>query len=139
MREDYEKLFSYLKAPEPSDGLFSDILSRIKRERQIIILRKRLVLFSIGMIGSVIAFFPAFSAVWADLSQSGFASFMSLIFSDSAEVLVLWQDFMFFVLEAIPVLGITMLLAALFVFLGSAKLFMKDFKIVFPNSRLIIN
>ena len=139
MREDYEKLFSYLKAPEPSDGLFSDILSRIKRERQIIILRKRLVLFSIGMIGSAIAFFPAFSAVLADLSQSGFASFVSLIFSDSAEMLVLWQDFMFSVLEAIPVLGIAMLLAALFVFLGSAKLFMKDFKIVFPNSRLIIN
>lgn len=137
--EDYEKLFTYLKAPEPSDALFGDILSRIQRERQLIALRKRLVLFSIGMIGSVIAFFPAFSAVWADLSQSGVISFISLIFSDSAEVMALWQDFAFSVLEAIPVLGTAMLLSALFVFLGLARLFMKDFKIVFSKPRLIIN
>ncbi len=124
---------------EPPEYLFGKIINRIKRERQLLNLRKRLMVFSAGAIGSVIAFIPAFSTVRTDLAGSGIIHFISLVFSDFAMTIALWKDFAFSILESLPVISIAVFLAIIFVFLGCIKFLVQDMTIIFTQPRLINN
>jgi len=133
MRKDYEKLFSHLKSPEPPDGLFEKIMLRLHKERQLLTLKRRLTIFSVGLIGSAVAFIPAFKMVQAGFIESGFMDFFSLLFSDTGIVMAYWQNFALSLLETLPVLSLMALLATVLVFLESLKLLARDIKILLPQ------
>ncbi len=77
MQNDYEKLFSLLEPSELPDGLFDKVMGRIRNEKKLMTIRRRLIVFSIGLAGSVVAFVPVFMAVRAGLVESGFTTFLS--------------------------------------------------------------
>ncbi len=121
---------------EMPEGLLDKILARIKREETLLALKKRLVIFSVSAIGSLIAFIPAFRLMQAELSQSGFTQFFSLIFSDTDVVLNVWTSFVFSILESLPALSIIALLTAIFIFLISLKFLAKDINAIFAPLKL---
>lgn len=125
MRKDYEKLFTFLKAPEPPEGLLEKIMQCIHEETRFLTLRQRYLCFALGLIGSAVAFIPALRMLESSLAQSGFMEFLSLIFSDSGIVLAYWQDFGLLLLESLPVMGIVAVLALALVFLESLRFFAK--------------
>ncbi len=104
---------------------------RIRKEERLMALKKRVVFFSIIMGGSIIAFIPALGAVQAEISQSGFLQFLSLIFSDFEIIINYWQSFVISLLETIPAISIAIFLAVIFVFLESLKFLARDIKIIY--------
>jgi len=121
MHKDWENLFNCLETPEPADGLFDKILQRIRKEQRLSIFRRQLALFSIGVVGSSVALIPAFQMVQSELVASGFVEFFSLLFSDLGLVMAHWQNFVFALLESLPVMSIVAFLAVIFIFIESLK------------------
>ena len=115
---------------EPPIGLLEKIMKRIHREERILVLR-RIIIFSITLVISVIGFFPAFSMLIADFNQSGFLQFSSLMFSDFSTVSTYWQSFTMTLLQTLPALSLALFLAVLLTFLQSIKSLTKDVKTMF--------
>lgn len=137
MRKDYEKLFTHLKPLEPPEGLFEKITHHIREEQRLLTMKRRLVIFSIGIMGSLAAFIPVFKVVQTGFAESGFMQFFSLLFSDFGIVVSYWQNFAMSLLETLPITSLMMLLATVLVFLESLKLLIKDIKIIFTSKQLI--
>ncbi len=137
MRQDFEKLFSHLNPAEPPSGLFEKTMSRIREEQRVFAIKQRVAVFSVIMMASIAAFIPAFKLFQTDLSESGFLQFFSLALSDFGVVITYWHSFVMSLLETIPAVSLSMLLAVIFVFLGSFKLWIKDIKFIFIPKQLV--
>jgi ABC-type phosphate/phosphonate transport system permease subunit len=124
---------------ELPEGIFDRIMARINTERRILTFKRRLAIFSIGFIGSGIAFIPAFKMVEAGFIESGFLQFFSLLFSDFRTVAAYWQSFIMSLLETLPAISLAIFLAVIFVFLASLRFLVRDIKFVFPANKLIIS
>lgn len=128
MNDNYEKLFSRLERLEPSDKLRAGILARIDFERSRSA-RIRLAFLGIASAASLAAMIPSFQYVAREFYQSGFYQYLSLLFSDSGAVLASWKVFALSLVEALPLAEITIFLVAVFVFLVSVKLAVRNFSI----------
>ena len=137
MRKDYEKLFTKLNVPEPPGYLFDRIMFRIGEEQRILAVKRNLVLFSAGLMGSVAAFFPLFNIMRAEVIKSGFLQFLSLVFSDFGIVRNYWQDLAFSLLETIPALNLFLLFGVILAFLTLLKLWIKNMNLIFTRRQLI--
>lgn len=131
MQDDYEQLFTRLAPPEPPDGLLEKILRRIHGEQRLMIIRRRLTLIAVVLIGSATALIPAFRLMQTGLAESGFIQFASLLFSDSRAVIAYWQSFAWAFLESLPAMGIAAFLAVALIFMESLKLFLQNIKAVY--------
>ncbi len=135
----YEKLFSYLKPPEPPADLFARILNKIQRERRVALLRRRIAIFAVGVLSSLIAFVPALKMLEKGVSSSGFAYFLSLIFSDLQVITTYWQSFVMSLLETLPVSSLAAFLTVIFVFLASIRFLIRDARtfVSYSNIKLV--
>lgn len=121
VRQDYEKLFAYLDSPEVPQGLFERIMIKIYKEEQLRLIKKQLVIFSLGLIVFLVSWAPFTLIFWQEFIQSGFPQFLSLAFSDFSLVVVYWQSFGLAILESLPVTMITLFLFAFLVFFWLLK------------------
>ncbi len=129
MRKDFEKLFTHLTPMEPPEGLLNKIMLRIQKEQKFLMIKRRIMFLSIGIVGIIVsaaAFIPAFKATQTGLNESGFIYFLSLIFSDFEIVAVSWQNFVMSLLETLPIMSFATLFAIIFIFLGSVKFLIKS-------------
>jgi hypothetical protein len=133
MRQDYEKLFTYLDTPEPPD-LLPKIMRQIKNEQHSLNLKRRLAIFSLSMVSSMIVLVFAFKMVWFGFADSGFYQFFSLIFSDFEIVILYWQNFAMSLLEALPAASLIIFLASALVFINSLKFLIRDIKVAFNST-----
>ena len=131
MRKDYEKLFSRFTTVEPAEGLLGKIMERIRREKHILAVKRRLVVISLGFFASAAALIPVFNLTRTDLAESGFLQFLSLAFSDFGVVINYWQTFTMSLLETMPAITLAMFFAVILAFLWSLKLLARDVKIVY--------
>jgi len=136
MNKKLEKFSEDFNLVEPPAGLFDKIMCRIEKEKKILTLRRRIIIFSFGLIGSAVAFIPAFAYARSGFVESGFYSFFSLLFSDTEIVLVYWENFAQSLLETLPVLGLAVLLDTVAVFLESLKMLIRDLKIFYNSKQL---
>ena len=128
MLKDYEKLFTHLKPAEPPAGLFEKIMWRIQEERRLLVLKRRIAIFSAGLVGSVAAFVPVFRMVQTEIIDSGFWQFFSLVFSDFKIVTTYWQSFAMSLLERFPAISLVLFLACLLVFAELLRFLLRDIK-----------
>ena len=128
MTDDNKRLFSYLPLPEPPDDLLAKIKSRLLKEQRLRLQRK-LVIFTITMTVSAIALIPAFKFVQQELVASGFIQFLSLAFSDFTIVSIYWKNFLMSLLESMPAISLSLFLTVILLFLGSLKLWLKNFRL----------
>ncbi|MFH0988344.1 MAG: hypothetical protein V1763_03150 [Parcubacteria group bacterium] len=113
------------------DGLFSRVMNRIDvaKRRQIIFNRVKLAVFSCALVASVIAFIPALQATLRGLTESGFTSYVSLIFSNGRDILTAWQSFSLAILESLPVAEIITTLVVVVAFFKLLQLTAKYFQL----------
>ena len=123
---------------EPTEELLRKVMCRIEREEKALVIR-RIVLFSFTLIISIFGFLPAFQALSANLSNSGFIHFFSLMFSDFSTVSLYWRNFIMILLETLPAISITAFLIVLLVFLQSLRLLLRNIKIIRQSNRLIVS
>lgn len=120
MHDDFD-INKYKNTEIPAD-LYNEILSRIAHERAIRRLKRRIAFFSACAIGSFSACIPVSSALWSDMSHSGFIQFASLLFSDPFIVITSGSDYLFTLAEALPAFRTSLLLATLLLFFASLKI-----------------
>lgn len=125
MKDNYEKFFLNLEQIEPSEKLRGQILARIDFEKRRSA-RIRLAFFGTVAAASSVAIIPSFQYATGEFSQSGFYEYLSLLFSDSGAVLASWREFTLSLIESLPITEIAIFLAAVFVFLVSAKLAIRN-------------
>ena len=130
MHKDYEKLFKQLEAQEPPAGLFEKVMNRIQKEQQLLTLKRRIVIFSAGLMGSVVSFVFAFRMAQTDIIKSDFLRFFSLIFSDFGIATHYWQNFAMALLERLPAISLVLFLSCLLVFVGLLRHLLRDIKLI---------
>ncbi|MFH1145832.1 MAG: hypothetical protein V1707_02615 [bacterium] len=112
----------------PSSDLFQRVMARIVREERLHDVRRRFMLFSILLVGSLATAIPAIQWLRTELAVSGFTAFISLALSDGRELVGNWQSFGTALLESLPVASLALTLFVIFIFLQSLKILIRDFK-----------
>ena len=133
MRNNYAKIFRSFKEVELPARLFSDILVRIRAREQCL----RTLRFTLSFVSALISFtliIPAIRLVGQELSQSGFYSYLSLIFSDGGAVLSSWKEFALLLAESLRPMGIAFFLATTFFLISSLKSMIKNMKVSFLST-----
>lgn len=130
MRKDLERAFTYLTPLKPPADLFEKIIGRIQKERRISNLKRRIIIFSAGLISSLTTFVPALKIAKTEVIDSDFWQFFSLVFSDFKEVTTYWQNFAMALLERLPVVGLGLLLVCFFVLVVILRLLFRDIKLL---------
>lgn len=129
MGDNYEKLFKSLNELEPPEGIFNNIISRIELKKRRTA-KIKLSLLSVAALSSFASFFPVFSYAASEFSQSGIYYYVSLIFSDLNLISIFWKDFLYVLAESFPLISLTAILIAFFIFLVSFKSILKNIKAV---------
>src|SRR3989338_2080670 len=119
MRQDFEKLFTFSVSPEPAPDLVGKVMQRIRSEQRLAVSKWRGGLFGVSMLASAIAFVPAFRMVQSGFTESGFMQFFSLLFTDFSIVMTYWKSFGLSLLEALPVVSLSIFFTIVLVFLES--------------------
>ena len=107
-------------AYHPELRLADDIWRNILRQEKKI-LRLKIWTYSVISLGSLVALVPSIKILLADLAQSGFYDYISLIFSDSRSIVSYWKEFIFSLGESLPVISILISLSLLFIFLKTVQ------------------
>ena len=131
-----ESFRNNINSEEPSKELFFKVIGRIKKEKRMITVRRRLVLFSGAFAISSGFIIPVFNATKNGLATSGFLEFSSLIFSDTRLIIANWQSFMFSLLESVPVMSLITLLILVLIFFKSLKEITEDVKFISSQKKL---
>ncbi|HMP67596.1 MAG TPA: hypothetical protein PKA60_02510 [Candidatus Paceibacterota bacterium] len=114
---------------ELPNGLRGKILASIKHEEI-----RRARIYVLGALSTVVA--SSLGAVFAfkymlqGFYQTSFYSYFSLLFSDPDIALSYWKELSLSLVEALPLLGITLSLVAIAVLLTSLRVFVRNAK---PN------
>ena len=120
MNKKLRHIFQNMPEKEPAKNLKSAVLARIEQKETQLIQRKLRLSYAAIAISAAAIFYASFTAGSA-LLHSEFWSLATLTFSDALTVAHDWQDFLFSLLETLPVFDLSILVipfAALFLSLS---------------------
>lgn len=125
MKKEYQKLFTLQEevASDLPDAIIKKIVVLERRRMRI-----RFALYSTTTLIALIALIPALQYAGSEMAQSGFSTYLSLAFSDSAAILSSWKEFSAVLVESLPVIGITLVSGILLTLLASLRQAMKNIK-----------
>ena len=118
MDKDIENIFKLVPRATPPDFLYGYIFARIINHRKRIALY-RSALWSATSLFSLISLYYIFKYTIFALKTSGFIKYLSLVYSDSGFVLANWNTYLLSLIESAPVLQLSLVFSASFVFFGS--------------------
>lgn len=132
MRQDYEKLFTYLEAPELPAGLFDRIICAIKREQELRHSKRLLLGFLFLLVASLTAIPFSWTMLAGQVENSGVLYFFSIAVSDFGTFLALWRDFGLAILGSLPI-------AEIAVFTVSVGMAVFTLRLFLYKKRLLLN
>lgn len=135
MEKDYQRLFKTLKNPTVPTELQGLVLDRINSEIARLS-RIRLAIFVPLLLVSSVAVVSSFQYLAQVTTESGFSSYLSIIFSDGSTMLSYWKEFLISLAETAPVFGATIFLGAILAFMGSLKVAIKNAQTTFTPIQL---
>lgn len=97
-------------------------ISKLERRRQTL----RFALYGSILGAACIALIPAVYYTHAQLVQSGFGTYASLILSDGDALRTSWKEFSLVLIESLPIIGMTLIFGILFTLLASVKQLAKN-------------
>ena len=115
--------------------LLEKIMLSIAQEKRAMAMNRRVAVFSLALILSFGGLIPALKGVYSGFVNSGFTQIFSLIFSDTAIVMSLWQNFALSLLETLPINGILAVGVLSIIFFGSVRFLSKQ--LTDPTPRLL--
>lgn len=120
MEKDYRRLFATLENPAVPAGLQGLILERIDSEMRRLS-RIRLAVFVPLVFLSSVAVVSSFQYLAQETAQSGFSTYLSILFSDGSNVLSFWKEFLLSLAEQAPIFGTVLFLGAILALVGSLR------------------
>ena len=127
----------HIALTEPSERLLQDVLLRIREERELTVVQRRFIIFSILFLSSALGLVSVGLSLSQAFSQSGFTQIFSLAFSDGGAVFSAWQDFGYSLLEALPVMPLILLLGMAVIFFSSLQYLVREFKRVIGSMKFV--
>lgn len=120
MKSNISEIFKNIKEMEPSQKLESLILSEIAsiKEKRV---KRKLWLVSFSLATSAALAIYAILVIGSEILKSDFWNMINLVFSDMWVVAQNWKEFIFSLLENLPVASIIIIVAPIFIFLWSLK------------------
>lgn len=100
---------------QPGADLYDRVINRINREEQLVVLKRRLILQSSGLVIALPVFIFLAWKLLLDLADAGLTQFLSLLFSDFNIVMANLSDYVLGLLESAPIFSLSLALAALLV------------------------
>lgn len=119
----------------PAD-LFEKVMNRVARER-IRSARRRFVVSSLAAFAVVLTAIPTWNLFQMDAAQSGFGSYLPLLFSDFQSVMTNGQDFALSLIESLPVLDVIALSLVALAFVAAAQSAMRNGQLGFHKPALV--
>ena len=104
----------------PRNDFLKCILENIRLEQNKVIRRQKIIwrsVFFVFLMVTVATGWHAFSS----LSSSDFGNYFSLIFSDTNTALAVWKELSISILETLPIFGIGLFLASIYLLFWSAR------------------
>lgn len=123
--------FDGVRPVAPPAYLFDQIVQCLNIKKEIAAVKRKIVCFSIGLVGSMGLFFTALIFFGESLIDSEFFELFSVFISSPAVLFANWQDFGLFFFESLPSVHLAIFLASLFVVLQSLKYVAKHISILF--------
>jgi len=121
---------------QPRADLYDRVINRISREEKLMILKRKLILESLGLVVSFFVFIPLTLKLLSDIANSGLTQFLSLLFTDFSIVMADMGNYALSLLESTPALSLSLALAALLAIVFSLAKFAdsySDFKKIIIN------
>jgi len=123
-----KKAFNEIFEIKSLKDLENKVFLRISRENKRMILRKRVFLLALLAV-SFVTTIEASIYTFSQFKQSGFYTYLSVIFLNLSDFSAYWKDLGMVLMESLPVYSLILLLSALFVFVFALMGFYKDKKI----------
>jgi len=123
------KSLSFLTEVDPPEALSLRVLACIQAEKRRLA-RIRLYLFGTVSTFSFVALFPAFQYTLSEIASSGFYDYASLLISDTSSLLPYWKEFTLSLVETLPVFGIVLSLALIFLMLESLRTAIRNMNVM---------
>ena len=118
--EQLESVIHTIPDSQVPQGLKARILASIAEAREASYRLYRRLFGGLAILAAA-SFIPAVVLGVREISQSAFGSYLSLLAIDSTAAVTNWKVFLLSLVESAPIIGMTLSLAALFVFLASLK------------------
>ena len=133
MERDVELIFASLGENEPSHNLVDGIMRRIEAENM-----KRRAIWHIAIFSNVSLISAVVSLVsWrsagAELANSGFSQYASLILTDASALASCWDSFLYAAAESFPVASAAALLASVVMFIASSRHLFRDARAILAH------
>ena len=112
---------------EPSENLKNSIINKIKTEE----IKKTMYKIAFGSVislTSITIMIMSVINIFQDAYQSGLSGYISLLFSDGASVISFWQSYMMSIVESLPIIQITIVVASVWVFVWAMNTTVTGFK-----------
>lgn len=141
MKNEHVLLFTHLRSVEPRVDLLDRIMNRIDTEKMLVPtfrVKIRLILAIIGACAAMTFIVPLWNIFQNDMAQSGFAQFVSLLFSDLDTVVNVWQDYAFSLIESLPLLSLTAILSTVLLLLFALKYLARDMRAIVRSHSMFI-
>jgi hypothetical protein len=124
MEKDNKKFFNRLQNLEPRPELFDRIILAIKREQELQRIKKLQFGFLFLSIFSISIMSFSWKMLINQMINSGIFYFVSTVVSNLAIFLNFWQDFIFAILESLPIVEIILFATNLIIFLFTIHFFL---------------
>jgi len=121
------KSFDEVSVPE---GIRGAVFARISRE-EVRLARIKIAFFAPLMLASAVGAGLSLYFIANQVVASGFLQYLSILFSDSGAVFAYWREFSMTLVEHAPLLGLVLFSGALFTFLESLRVTIKNTQITF--------
>jgi len=118
------QLFSVI---EPSENLRNSIINKIKKEEMKRTIYK-IVFSSVVSLSSVSLAIFSITYVIKDAYQSGLSEYLSLLLSDGGLLVSYWQTYAMSIVESLPIVPITLVVASIWIFVWSVNSVFEAFK-----------
>ena len=82
---------------------------------------KKLYFSSLISVASLVGSVFAFIYLAGEVTRSGFFQYLSTAFSDLGTTAMYWKEFSLTIIDSIPLIGVLLVLASIFVFFASLK------------------
>ncbi len=106
---------------KPPKRLFGMIIGRLKLEKNLKIFKEKFSVSLAALAVSAVLIAASLIILNLELTESEFASFISMLFSDTLAVIAYYKYFTLAVLESMPVVSITISLAAIILAMASLR------------------
>jgi ABC-type sulfate transport system permease component len=109
---------------EPSVNLRNSIIHKIETEERKAVMYNLALSFVVSISITIISFIN----VMKDASQSGLSEYLSLLFSDGVLIASYWQTYVMSVVESLPIIQISIVVASWCLCIWSINMIFTNFK-----------